>query len=85
MFSFSNKNVLLDKKPPSFGNTCPKSMVFHVPKCSATAVVSWNEPIATDNSGHVIISYPAVRPPAKLSLGLHNFHYSAADGEGEHS
>ena len=77
MFSFFS-----DDTPPSFNNTCPRNMVFYVPKCSSSAVVSWNEPKATDNSGHVIISYPAVQPPANLSIGLYNVHYSAADGEG---
>ena len=57
-------------------------MVFYVPKCSSTALFSWNEPIATDNSGHVIISYPAVRPPANLSVGLYNVHYLATDDDG---
>ena len=28
------------------------------------------------------LSYPAVRPPANLSIGLHYVHYSAADAEG---
>lgn len=45
-------------------------------------MVSWNEPIASDNSGHMTLSYPAVRPPANLSIGLHYVHYSAADAEG---
>ena len=57
-------------------------MVFYVPKCSSTGLVSWSEPIATDNSGHVNISLPAIRPPAKLSIGLYTIHYSAADDEG---
>ena len=67
---------------PSFNNTCPGNMAFYVPRCSSRALVSWNEPIATDNSGHVIISYPAVRSPANLSIGLYNVHYSATDDEG---
>ena len=70
-----------DNKLPSF-NTCPRNMVVYVPKCSSNALVNWNEPVATDNSGHVTISYPAVRPPANLSIGLHNIHYSATDDEG---
>ena len=53
-----------------------------VPKCSSSTVVSWNEPIASDNSGHMTLSYPAVRPPANLSIGPHYAHYSAADAEG---
>ena len=57
-------------------------MVFYAPKCSSSAVVTWNEPIAKDNSGHVTISYPAIRPSANLSIGLYNVRYSAADAEG---
>ena len=68
--------------PPSFNNSCPGNMVFYLSKCSSYGQVSWNEPTVTDNSDHVIISYPAVRPPANLSLGLYNVHYSARDDEG---
>lgn len=71
-----------DNTPPSFSNTCPRNMVVYVPKCSSNALVSWNEPIATDNSGHVIVSYPAVRPPANFSIGLYHVQYSATDGAG---
>ena len=75
--------MFLDKEPPFYRNTCLRNMVFHAPgKCAASAVVSWKEPIATDNSGHVTFSYPALRPPANLSIGLHYVHYSAADDEG---
>ena len=57
-------------------------MVIYLPKCSSYAQVSWNEPTVTDNSDHVIISYPALRPPANLSLGAFSIHYSARDDEG---
>ena len=57
-------------------------MVVYAPKCSSNAPLLWNDPVATDNSGHVTISYPAVRPPANLSIGLYNVHYSATDDEG---
>ena len=71
-----------DNTPPSFNGSCPRNIVVSVPKCSFSTVVSWNEPIASDNSGHMTLSYPAVRPPANLSIGLHYVHYSAADAEG---
>ena len=71
-----------DNTAPSFNNTCPENMMFHVPKCSSSALVSWAEPFATDNSGHVTIGHPAVRPPANLSIGLYYVHYSATDGKG---
>ena len=57
-------------------------MVVYAPKCSSNAPLSWFEPAATDNSGHVIINYPAVRPPANLSIGLYSVQYSATDEEG---
>ena len=56
--------------------------MFTVPKCSSSALVSWTEPFATDNFNHVVISYPSLRPPVNLSIGVYYFHYSAADGEG---
>ena len=71
-----------DKTHPSFNITCPNNMVFYTLECSSTALLGWNEPIATDNSGHVSISYPAIRPPVNLSIGLYNVLYSATDGSG---
>ena len=38
--------------------------------------------MVTDNSGHVIIKHPTLRPPVNLSIGLYSLHYSAKDGEG---
>ena len=38
--------------------------------------------MATDNSGHVIINHPTLRPPVNLSIGVYSLHYSAKDGEG---
>ena len=57
-------------------------MVIYLPRCSPHAQVAWNEPTVTDNSDHVIISYPAVRPPTNLTLGLYSIHYSARDDDG---
>ena len=71
-----------DNGPPSFSNTCPNNMVFYTAECSSSALVSWNEPSATDNSGHVSISYPGIRPPVNLSIGLYNVMYSAVDSSG---
>ena len=75
-------SLFVDNTPPSFNNSCPRNKVVYVPKCSSNALVLWNEPAATDNSGHATISYPAVRPPANLSIGLYNVYYSATDDEG---
>ena len=57
-------------------------MVFYATECSSRALLTWIEPIATDNSGHVSISYPAIRPPVNLSVGLYNVLYSAIDSSG---
>jgi len=54
-------------------------MVFYATECSSSALLTWNEPVATDNSGHVSISYPTIRPPVNLSIGLHIVRYSAID------
>jgi len=56
--------------------------VFYATECSSTASLTWTEPKATDNSGHVSISHPASRPPVNLSIGLYNILYSAIDGSG---
>ncbi|XP_068706774.1 uncharacterized protein [Montipora foliosa] len=78
----ANDTICRDTTAPSFNDTCPENMVFTVPECSSSALVSWTEPFATDNSNHVVISYPSLRPPVNLSIGVYDFHYSAADGEG---
>ena len=57
-------------------------MVFYATECSSRALLTWSEPKATDNSGHVSISYPAIRPPVNLSIGLYNVLYSAVDSSG---
>ena len=72
----------VDTTPPSFNNACPENMVVYTPECSASALVGWNEPIADDNSGHVIVTYPFIRPSAQLSVGLYDIIYSASDAEG---
>ena len=71
-----------DNTPPSFNNTCPDNKVFYATECSSSALLTWTEPLATDNSGHVSISYPATRPPVNLSIGLYNVLYSAIDSSG---
>ncbi|XP_015761127.1 PREDICTED: uncharacterized protein LOC107340287 [Acropora digitifera] len=78
----NNDTICKDKVPPSFNNSCPGNMVIYLPRCSPYAQVAWNEPTVTDNSDHVIISYPAVRPPTNLTLGLYSIHYSARDDDG---
>ena len=59
-----------DETPPSFNDTCPSNMVFYAMECSSRALLAWIEPIAIDNSGHVSISFPGIRPPVNLSIGL---------------
>jgi len=77
--SFSS---FVDTAPPSFNDTCPHNMVFYAAECSSSGLITWNEPVATDNSGHVSISYPTIRSPANLSIGLYSVLYSAIDSSG---
>ena len=71
-----------DETPPSFNGTCPGNMVLYATECSSRALVTWIEPIATDNSGDMSISYPGIRPPVNLSIGLYDVMYSAIDSSG---
>ena len=57
--------------------------MFYTGKCSSRRILRrWKEPVATDNSGHVSIRYPPIRPPVNLSIGLYNVLYSAIDSSG---
>lgn len=78
----SNDTRCTDTTPPSFNNTCPKNMMVYTPECSSIALVGWNEPTAHDNSGHVIPTFPSIRPSAQLSIGLYHIMYSASDADG---
>ncbi|PFX17351.1 Low-density lipoprotein receptor-related protein 6 [Stylophora pistillata] len=77
-----NDTRCTDTTPPSFNNTCPKNMMVYTPECSSIALVGWNEPIADDNSGHIIATFPSIRPSAQLSIGLYHMMYSASDAQG---
>ena len=57
-------------------------MPFYAGECSSRALLTWIEPVATDNSGHVSINYPGIRPPVNLSIGLYDVMYSAIDSSG---
>ncbi|CAH3155251.1 unnamed protein product [Pocillopora meandrina] len=74
--------LFADTTPPSFNNTCPENMMVYTPECSSSAFVGWNEPAADDNSGHVIVNYPSIRPLAQLSIGVYFIIYSASDADG---
>ncbi|XP_022803616.1 sushi, von Willebrand factor type A, EGF and pentraxin domain-containing protein 1-like isoform X2 [Stylophora pistillata] len=78
----SNDTRCTDTTPPSFNNTCPKDMMVYTPECSSSALVGWIEPIADDNSGHVIVTYPSIRTSAQFRIGLYYITYSASDAEG---
>ena len=56
--------------------------MFYAKECASRALLTRIEPIATDNSGHLSISYPGIRPPVNLSVGLCNVTYSAIDSSG---
>ena len=57
-------------------------MVFYTDSCKDSAVVSWSDPVATDNSGTTVMTYPLVRSPVNLTVGLHEIFYTATDRSG---
>lgn len=57
-------------------------MVFYTDSCKDSAVVSWNDPVATDNSGITVMTYPPVRSPINLTVGLYEIFYTATDKSG---
>ena len=57
-------------------------MVFYTDSCEDSAVVSWSDPEATDNSGTTVMTYPPVRSPVNLTVGLYEIFYTAADKSG---
>lgn len=57
-------------------------MVFYTGTCNYSAAVSWSEPVATDNSGTTVMTYPAIRSPANLTIGLYEIVYTATDKSG---
>ena len=56
--------------------------MVYTPECSSSVLVGWNEPTADDNSGHVIVNHPSIRPLAQLSIGFYFIMYSASDADG---
>lgn len=57
-------------------------MVFYTDICEDSAVVSWSDPVATDNSGTTVMTYPPIRPPVNLTIGLFQIFYMATDKSG---
>lgn len=74
--------VSSDLSPPTFHGTCPSQMVFYTDSCDDSAVVSWSDPVATDYSGTTVMTYPPVRPPVNLTVGLYEISYTATDKSG---
>ena len=71
-----------DLSPPTFNDTCPSEMVFYTDSCEDSAGVSWSDPVATDNSGITVMTYPSVRAPVNLTVGLYGISYTATDKSG---
>ena len=57
-------------------------MVFYTDSCNDRAVVSWSDPVATDNSGTTVMTYPPIRSPANFTVGLYEILYTATDNSG---
>ena len=71
---------ITDVSPPTFGVTCPAiPLQVFAERGLFSAQVSWNEPVATDNSGvppTVTLNY---QPPQRFSQGTHVIMYTAED------
>ncbi|XP_076815155.1 low-density lipoprotein receptor-related protein 1B-like isoform X1 [Clavelina lepadiformis] len=72
-----------DEISPSFGDTCPSFQVLFTDKCSDTSSFNFTAPVATDNSGHVVVKRRLKKPPPyDLLPGSHLFQYTAQDNNG---
>ena len=71
-----------DFSPPTFNDTCPGNLVFYTGNCEDRVTVSWTDPVATDNSQSMAMTYPAIRPPANLTVDLYKILYTATDKKG---
>ncbi|PFX24406.1 sushi, von Willebrand factor type A, EGF and pentraxin domain-containing protein 1-like isoform X3 [Stylophora pistillata] len=77
-----NDTTCKDFTPPTFNDSCPGNLAFHTDACQDRATVSWQDPVATDNSPAVTVKLPTIRPPVKLIVGLYEILYTAEDTSG---
>ncbi|CAK8681308.1 unnamed protein product [Clavelina lepadiformis] len=73
----------VDEITPSFGDTCPSFQTLLTDKCSDTSSFNFTAPVATDNSGYVVVKRRFKNPPPyNLLPGIHLFQYTAQDRSG---
>ncbi|XP_071951355.1 uncharacterized protein [Antedon mediterranea] len=71
-------NKCIDVETPTFGNTCPQNITVITPHGKDTMKVTWQVPIATDNSNDVNVTSDAT-PPITLGEGERLITYTAID------
>uniref|UniRef100_A0A671UN51 Sushi, von Willebrand factor type A, EGF and pentraxin domain-containing protein 1 n=1 Tax=Sparus aurata TaxID=8175 RepID=A0A671UN51_SPAAU len=76
------KAVCIDAEPP--GIQCPDNIVAETDERRGTANVSWNVPIATDNSKEEVAVQvkPVYTPPQLIPIGKETITYIATDRSG---
>ena len=73
----------LDSQPPSFGVSCPtSSLLSYAEKGTFSALVTWTNPVATDNSGLTPKVTSNFQSPQTFSQGNHVITYTAEDKSG---
>ena len=73
----------LDSQPPSFGVSCPRSLLLsYAEKGTFSALVNWTNPVATDNSGLTPKVTSNFQSPQTFSQGNHVITYTAEDKSG---
>lgn len=76
---------IADNEPPEIIN-CPQTIYAYTDKLSQTAVVTWTQPTATDNSGSVTVSQTRGGiSGSNFRLGLTEIRYRATDANGNNS
>ena len=76
---------IADNEPPEIIN-CPQTIYAYTEKLSQTAVVTWTQPTATDNSGSVTVSQTRGGiSGSNFRLGLTEIRYRATDANGNNS
>ena len=74
--------LILDREPPSFGETCPTAQSVFADEGKTSATVSWGAVTATDNDQAVVTMSPQVTSPHVFSEGSHTVIYTATDPSG---
>ena len=81
--NFCNHLLSVDSQAPSFGVSCPtSSLLSYAEKRTFSALVSWTNPVATDNSGLTPKVTSNFQSPQTFSQGNHVITYTAEDKSG---